>query len=319
MASSGTLMLSPVLGKSYVRTQETSVNQPLHTRRANSAPNQENVDQTDEPDYEGVQKMANGNTFEPGPSFVDNDQPSDRLTEMPAWLQSFAAQESKLNGEDQDVQIDPPVSRPEEPRSSAGLSPDLPDWLKDEPAEAAQDDALDEAHSTEDVFENFEDTVSNPDGFISEDDLPDWLRAFSDGTGTLSAKAPDVSRVIASRPAVAAGSTMVKVPPVENVWLTSVERNALGPGGTLFALLAANGSADSGATHQPYIAYETEPAKTSHQHTDTVSRDADPQPVAYANQSGTDQPAVQANSMRLILLTLVIVMLVIAISVWQFS
>jgi hypothetical protein len=35
--------------------------------------------------------MADEHEFEPGPSFVENERPDERLTEMPAWLQTFAA------------------------------------------------------------------------------------------------------------------------------------------------------------------------------------------------------------------------------------
>ena len=290
----------------------------MQSNPATSAYNPKKSEQTDVLDHEGVQIMANGNSYDPGPSFVDDDQPIDRLTEMPAWLQSFAAQESNVSNEDQDVQEEEAESQPDEPVAFEDVSSDLPDWLRDEPVDATQD-AKPFDKAPDDVFEVFTDEQSNPDGFISEDDLPDWLRAFSDESGVSSAKTPDVSRIVATRPAVSAVATMVRVPPVENIWLTSIERNALGPGGALFALLAANGSSDSGVAHQSNSAHGTEPAQTSATRKESVARDGQPQQAASVQESGTQQPAKQANSMRLILLTLLIVMLVIAISVWQFS
>jgi cobalamin biosynthesis Mg chelatase CobN len=263
--------------------------------------------------------MASDNSYEPGPSFVDNDRPTDRLTEMPAWLQTFAAQETDIDTGEDEVQKTVETTGQGDAHQQNAVPADLPDWLRDEPVEASHASSVGEAHTTEHFPDLLPDEDSNPDGFISEDDLPDWLRAFSDESPVAKADAPDVSRAVTPRLTAPAGSTMVRVPPVENIWLSSVERHALGPGGSLFAQLAANGSANAGVSHQSYSAYEAESTRPSTARQASVSRESQPQQAVSTAESRTEQPAPQSNSFRLLLLTLLIVMLVIAISVWQFS
>jgi hypothetical protein len=291
------------------------VTNPMQPTPVDNAYYPDNDENADVLDREEGQIVANGNSHEPGPSFVANDHPTDRLTDMPAWLQAFAAQESN----DQVPQDEPVESKPDDLASRADSSPVLPDWLRDEPEHAPEDAVAVASQPLDNDVEIYTDGESNPDGFISEDDLPDWLRAFSNESVVSSPGTPDGSRVVTAMSAAPVHSTMVKVPPVENIWLTSLERNALGPGGSLFALLASNVASDAGVSHQSYSAYGTEPAETSTFEDQTPVTDSKPEQSVDRANSQPEQPAQQSSSMRILLLTLLVVMLVIAISVWQFS
>ena len=81
------------------------------------------------------QYMANAETFDPGPSFVENDQPVERLAEMPAWLQTFATQESTRDEDNEpgvDADEQPAMEQHTEPVDSQSDDVVLPDWLRDD-------------------------------------------------------------------------------------------------------------------------------------------------------------------------------------------
>lgn len=267
------------------------------------------------------QPMADGGTFQPGQSFVEDDRPAERLSDMPAWLQTFAAQESTRDEHDPAEDIDVSLAEPETRDESApGAASDsiLPDWLQDKRGDVAGDqDADSEPASMMDFLSSFDDP-EDPDtqSFLSEDDLPDWLRAFSDESSAPGPARPDVTRLPAARTVPQPGAAIVRVPPVENVWLSAYERQALGPGGTLFALLASNGN--GALTHTQTAdgdtATEARSAPRGDHERSAMSRRAEGTVVAPQTEA-----AKQPNSLRWLLLTLLIVALVVAISLWQFS
>ena len=267
-------------------------------------------------DHEGVQSMAEGKTYEPGPSFVDDDQPDERLIEMPAWLQSFAAQEGHA-GEDLAAEESAPSDLPEtEPAHEQVDEPEssLPDWLRSDAAEEVTDFDVPQDSPAPELPASFVDDTSNPDGFISEDDLPDWLRAFSDDSPVAAASAPPVASIASAHGATSEGAAVVRVPPVENIWLSANEKQSLGPGGTLFALLASNNGSEATRDYDSPSSYSAPDGDA--QRSNVV---ASKQSAATSNSESQNEEAAPSSSMRLILLTLLIVLLVVAISFWQFS
>lgn len=280
--------------------------------------------------FEEDQPMANPNLYEPGPSFVPDDVPTTRLAEMPAWLQTFAAQEmpeyeDNLQEETPEmaaVENAPAMTAAEEvPEPSAEpAAPDLtsddivlPDWLQDSgpgvdllPPLVEDDEPEDlsmDAVAASPFLSGIDEPVStNPDTFISEDDLPDWLRAFSEEA------APEPEHQAAADPVTGGVLTQaveVRVPPVENIWLSDTERRALGPGGTLFALLAANKETDGADEEMSDTAATGEPAKPA-----TTESRATEAPAGKQEQDA----AAAKRSRQLLLLTLAIVVLIILVS-----
>lgn len=262
--------------------------------------------------------MANEDLHEPGPSFVPDDVPTERLAQMPAWLQTFAAQEMP-DYEDVEPEVELPLDtfdqEPEPFNAAVELPSDdiiLPDWLQDDgPAvdvvapvmDDDEDILLDDVAATPFLNGIGEPVSTDPDTFISEDDLPDWLRAFSEESAPESAQVavPDVAAATVTE------AVNVRVPPVESVWLSDTERRALGPGGTLFALLAANKDVDDS---DDVYAMDSEP--TGHAAT-PAARDAD----APGGSPDQDE-AAKRKSRQLLLLTLAIVVLVIMVSYMAF-
>ena len=270
------------------------------------------------------QSMADDSTYEPGPSFVEGDRPGERLAEMPAWLQSFAAQESTRDEaaaelSDEDAGELPAMAVEDQ---SESVSPDsiLPEWLRDQQSDGQQAQVVaDESSNMMDFLSNLGDSESSDkDGFISEDDLPDWLRAFADESSAPTRPAAEVTRLPAARSVPQTGTAAVRVPPVENVWLSAVERQALGSGGTLFALLASNSNGtvthSQGAGSSEGIQNETRASDPGQREQSKVVRRADAQ-----SGSVDPVPAKQPNSMRLLLITLLVVLAVIAISFLLFT
>lgn len=263
--------------------------------------------------------MADANTYEPGPSFVENDRPEERLTEMPAWLQTFAAQEdtrdddqSAETADDDMTTVEPEESTvPDALPADDGSAMQLPDWLTDDAGDAPEivPELPDEPLVS---FDDPDDFIS-ASSFIDEDDLPDWLKAFSEESSVAS-PGPAVAPFNATRQAPSTGAVAIRVPPVENIWLPAYERKALGPGGTLFAMLASN--ANGSISHEDPVdsgdpAAPRDGTERSH---GVMARRATPDVEGESVEA-----APQRNSMRLLLLTLLIVALVILISFLFFS
>lgn len=256
--------------------------------------------------------MADDTVFEPGPSFVENERPTDRLTEMPAWLQTFVASTDTAD-DTSDVSHEPiqePASESSAPARLAKEDSTLPEWLRSDPSQPEPADQVE----TLDDFDSFEEPDENgAASFISEDDLPDWLRAFShEASEAPSHTTISSARTVAHNPAPTS-TTLVRVPPTENVWLSTYERQALGPGRTLFALLASNGGA---ATFVE--ANGTYSNEDSIQSPDAAST-ANPQtPTGVAQRSEAAAAAGTAekprNSMRLVLVALLVVLLLVFFS-----
>lgn len=164
--------------------------------------------------------------YDPGPSFVENDRPSVRLAELPAWLQTFASSVG-------DPAEDEPGSQPEPEAASVVEQPDveqgatetssLPDWLQDDepaPAPAAPPEPQESA----------------PSFMITEDDLPEWLRSIPGEATAEPAARPDPSNSEQEAPST---NGVLEVPPISHAWITAAAQRGLGDGGSVFALVAS--------------------------------------------------------------------------------
>lgn len=257
--------------------------------------------------HEGVQLMASEKVFEPGPSFTDNEAPTDRLAEMPAWLQTFVASQ---DAPDEALRESPePVQETVTPFRLVEPDSTLPEWLRAEPAHSAAVTEL----ATLDDFDNFEEPAENgTDTFISEDDLPDWLRAFSHETRDAPEPILASPARAAAQSSVTTNATLVRVPPIENVWLSSDQRQALGPGRTLFALLASNaGTATFAEDNGTNPAADADSGFRSERDASATSA------VASAASGGAVSVGTEEtprSSTRLLLLALIVVLLLIFVS-----
>lgn len=261
--------------------------------------------------HERVQLMADDTVYEPGPSFVENERPTDRLTEMPAWLQTFAAAEAPADDTLDDTTSVSPEPAHEPPAPTRLVEPDstLPEWLRADPSQPEPVAQV----ATLESFDSFDEPDENAAAsFISEDDLPDWLRAFSQDTSVAPAHTTmDSNRSVANNSAPTS-TTLVRVPPTENVWLSTYEHQAIGPGRTLFALLASNGGAAT---------FVDAKGATGAEHSGSVqSNDATNRQIAAGAEqrseagSATDTVEKPRNSMRMLLIALLVVLLLVFVS-----
>jgi len=158
------------------------------------------------------------NGWEPGPSFEELDKQNLDYEGIPGWLQSFG---DSVAGNPQDLPVDTSFAASQTAPLRSESS--LPGWLEEpRPAPAGAPVA---ASLLGDVLAS-----DDSSGFISEDDLPEWLRTISD-------EAPDdVDLVISSAPSGSNGA--FSIPSVAIAWIASHQMVALAPGETLFARIA---------------------------------------------------------------------------------
>ena len=164
--------------------------------------------------------------YEPGPSFNDNVGGLDPA-QLPSWLQNF-----------RETIVEAPTPLDLTPdRAVKGDAGDLglaldvmPEWLSEAradapPAPAAHDGWYFGGATHDGALEL---------NFISEDDLPDWLRSISVEPPAPAAAAPTVvGNASGSR------SVTMMAPPVAAAWIVSRQTMALAAGEALFAHLAS--------------------------------------------------------------------------------
>lgn len=149
--------------------------------------------------------------YEPSPSFLDHDRPPTRLVELPAWLQSFASSV----GEPSEPEV-PDQTAPDPDRETAlELSEELD-------AASAPPQPMSRSSSSRGVSENF----------ISEDDLPEWLRSIASEDPAESAAESLVFDQMAR-------GDNVSVPTVSRAWSTSKDARGVDEATSLFALVAS--------------------------------------------------------------------------------
>lgn len=149
--------------------------------------------------------------FQPTPSFVDHDRPTIRLVELPAWLQAFASSVGEPS------ELEAPAATESNP-SDPAVSSSSPDPKEQE---ASQPRTTDQRSAS----------GVNSD-FISEDDLPEWLRSI----------APEES-VDRSFDSLGLGGDddreQITVPNITRAWSTSKDARGVDETTSLFQLVAS--------------------------------------------------------------------------------
>jgi hypothetical protein len=157
-------------------------------------------------------KLAEGpQQYPPSPSFLENDRPKVRLVELPAWLQSFASS----------------VGEPSEFDATA-----TPDAISPELA-AGPSDHDDQGEAKLQKKSSRPRSSNVGADFISEDDLPEWLRAI----------APDESAENSMEVFVLdrgeEEGEQITVPNITRAWSTSKDSRGVDETTSLFALVAS--------------------------------------------------------------------------------
>jgi hypothetical protein len=243
-----------------------------------------------------------GGLYDPGPSFSEDERPAARLSQMPAWLQTFAAAAGEPD-EDASAASLPSVADVAAPVLTAPTAEEavteLPNWLAEERATPAGGSAAAAAALA----------VPAAASLISEDDLPEWLRAIS--------PIDDQDAVLAFGAEAAAGANAARqvlaVPSIGRAWTLAHDRPALSEGASMFALMARESVATAlpaPSTEAPYPTEEPREARLPE--TDSLARPTEPltTSVRAAGTAATDQRRrwmVYALALVLVILMLVVV------------
>jgi hypothetical protein len=215
--------------------------------------------------------------FEPGPSFVDLPEQDLDVAGIPGWLHSFgeAVATASAGGHAHATVV---AEAPSAERSD----PALPAWLEEPrpmpggaPAPAS---LLNDVLSAEDSS-----------SFISEDDLPEWLRSI--GGESLATEG-----LLTGSP-VTSDNGVLSVPAVSLAWIASHQMVALASGETLFARIAGEELPAVSANH----------SETAH-HTDV--------PISHPQveiATVTSAPASKSGNMRVLLLAALVMVAILLV------
>jgi hypothetical protein len=213
--------------------------------------------------------------YEPGPSFVDAATLPLDAREMPNWLQEFGASVAS----DETTKADD--ANPVAPPSTGEADTTMPRWLAEpRPGAPATPVFTDLPWDTD---EPGDDATPASASFISEDDLPEWLRAIS---GDVAAQPEHAA---ASTPAASSNGGF-PVPAVVQAWVIAHQMVALAAGESLMAHLAA----EDETLAEPQL-------------DESMSQRSVPTSAAVdASLSVASDPQAKARNMRLVLLVLLI-------------
>ncbi len=144
------------------------------------------------------------------------------LSELPDWLREMAPPSEE---EPADLPDDVPVDTGQADavsQDAPGASPDdLPDWLRDpEGTPASAPAAPPQAEGVPSVDHQPADQFS----LVTDEDLPDWLKALSDDEPESEQAATPSSGSQAAAGQTSAVATLFEVPPVNRAWLTQGRR-----------------------------------------------------------------------------------------------
>jgi hypothetical protein len=204
--------------------------------------------------------------YDPGPSFTDEIPGDEQLSDLPSWLQNFAA---SLDDDENEATSEPLDARPDQPEPSiapelAAADPEIPDWLSSPRHNVLLSDTTMQAAGGD---------------FFSEDDLPEWLRALSsDGGshGTAASGSLNGSAGVFDHSSTAASKRAISVPSISNVWVTGMETPIENPGASLFAAIAAGGEnrPDVAIASSPPVAQTNSSRRASRQPSEVEVGDA---------------------------------------------
>jgi hypothetical protein len=168
-------------------------------------------------------------SFDPGPSFSE-DQPGRAASDaLPSWLQSFA----ESAGESAD-QADPKSDT----RDDAGST-----WIDPSrtSATAGSFDATFDVHDSRSASQSGQpaDNASANANFFSDDDLPEWLRALNTSEPASGRAHASVAESVDAGPSPAGMSAVgvIAVPAVSRAWVTAADPTPPSPGAGTFAAL----------------------------------------------------------------------------------
>lgn len=233
------------------------------------------------------QSGADAGRFEPGPSFVDDSSLEVEPSELPPWLRDM----TQSAAESENGHVAAPAAVAEEGEN-------LPPWLDSAPpANGTNHTAPTSATSAWSKPTHPEDEPAESFSLISEDDLPEWLRALGDQEfdGEQSAVQPaahtPVNNVVAT--AIA--------PTVSRAWLS---RSRGAESETAEEIAADFAPLESGPVVEP----KREPAPQ----TDDLTLPAVEEPVAVEPEAAVEAPAQSdTRRVRIIMLSVVVLLVVI--------
>lgn len=216
--------------------------------------------------------------WEPGPSFVDIPNHQLDREGIPGWLETF--------GETIATRAALAAQAPAAPASGTNHvrgEPILPSWLEEPrslPGTSPQPAGL------------LDDVISTDDSasFISEDDLPEWLRSIADE--------PAMDEFAAVGAAATGVNGVFTVPSISVAWVTSQHMVALAPGATLFARIAGEDAA-------PVSVSMPEPPHHVEVPAISAAANVDEQPTTTGSR----------NSMRIFLLVALIMVVILVVLV----
>jgi hypothetical protein len=149
--------------------------------------------------------------YDAADDFGELDIDDIQIDDLPDWLQGMAPQHSQA----------PPPS-PDHPSPD-----DLPDWLRESPSAPARESAYASdlpraAAQPQQEQGNLDHQPANEFSLVSDDDLPDWLKALSDEADETDMPAPATEPVTAaagpSQQQTMAVANLFDVPPVSRAW-----------------------------------------------------------------------------------------------------
>ncbi len=237
-------------------------------------------------------QMSSGpQQFPPTPSFVDRDRPSVRLVELPAWLQAFASSVGEPT-EDETPEQQPA----EEPMTTS--SNDQQTQPAPQPKPAPQ-----------------QTSVAGTD-FISEDDLPEWLRA-------IAPEGPAESSFDALVQDTGIDGDQIAVPTITRAWSTSKDSRGVDEATSLFALVASQapqtaipdqpGSAPAAPAPPRQAPAETEVAGYGSEHPPVLPAVSADLPVAVPDK--TEEGAKTASSLPILPIAAAAIILLVLLGV----
>jgi hypothetical protein len=252
---------------------------------------------------------AAGHLYDPGPSFSGVERPAERLAQMPAWLQTFAA--AAGDPADDEMVVDPLLDMPtiavatEDAPFEEGS--DLPTWLTEERSAAVQ------AETGEPAPEAAGDAAvaaAAAATLISEDDLPEWLRAIStndddNADDLFSFGATPDGGVVDPR-------AVLTVPSVARAWMFVHDRPALSEGASIFALVARETVATalpSPAGSEPIVADAVAPAYEATQRGQSLASPARAASAGEQTKTSTPRPRWMIYLLALVLVAIVLIVL----------
>ena len=184
------------------------------------------LDQSGEPD----ERDADPEAFEPGVSFANEPSDDAGSGELPPWLQDFAGAAGEPQGTATAGAGAAPAEAQERPPHASMAEPSRPPSVPAQPPSAV----LQSQAAAEPAAQFGQVPGSDGTNFLSEDDLPEWLRALSTENPPAAGAAP-VAAVETRNPVTP--NEAIQVPPVSRAWVTASDQAEVSSGANLLSSL----------------------------------------------------------------------------------